>query len=171
MSSPEHKSRRRFLSGVALLPMLFGCSFSPIYGDGADSAAIGAGFAYAEPENRYEQIIYQELAFRLGTDPSSEAPLVTIKASKSTRRVGRTSPGSVLTMYEAVVSAYLTVDSRGAEAKRLLVLSRFAGASYEVSGQVAADRAAEQNASEQAARAVADSLRLLLAAACKKGEI
>ena len=49
--------------------------------------------------------------------------------------------------------------------------TRFAGASYEVSGQVVADHTAAQNAGEQAARAVADTLRLLLAAARNKGDI
>ncbi len=170
MSSPEPKTRRRFLAGMVLLPLLAGCSFSPLYG-GDTATDMGAGFAYAEPTNRYEQIIYQELAFHLGTDPSADAPLVTVDANMLSRRVGRTSPGSVLTVYEALVTANLFVDSRGQETTRLMSVTRFAGANYEISGQVAADRAAKDNASERAARAVADTLRLLLAAARKNGEI
>lgn len=171
MSLSDLMNRRRFLAFAAVLPVLTGCSFTPLYGNGASPAATGPGFAYAEPTNRYEQIIYQELAFRLGTDPSPDAKLVTISASKSTRRVGRTSPGSVLSAYEAKITASLSVWTQGKEAKSLLSISRFAGSSYEISGQVAADRAAEQNAAEQAARAVADTLRLILAAARNTGEI
>ena len=170
MSSPDRMLRRRFLALGLLLPLMSGCSFSPLYGSGGDSSG-GHGFAYAEPNSRLEQIIYQELAFRLGTDPSPDAHLVTISASQSAHRVGRTSAGSVLTTYEAVVSASLSVDEQGPDAKNLLSTSRFAGANYEISGQVVADRAAAQNAGERAARSVADTLRLILAAARNKGDI
>ncbi len=156
---------------MALLPLLSGCSFAPLYGGANSAATAGPGFAYAEPKNRYEQIIYQVLAFRLGTDTRPDASLITINASESTRRVGRTSPGSVLTAYEAVVTASMRVVSRGEDAKKLLSLRRFAGSSYEISGQVAADRAAEKNAAENAARAVADTLSLIVAAARNQGEL
>jgi hypothetical protein len=171
MSSPDPKTRRRFLAFAAVLPLLAGCSFSPLYGGDDAFAVSGRGFAYSEPANRFEQIIYQELAFRLGTDPSPDATLVTVSASKSTRRVGRTSPGSVLSAYEAKISASMSVASRGEDAKNLLSVSRFASTGYEISGQVFADRSAEQNAAEQAARSVADTLRLVLAAARNNGEI
>ena len=170
MSSPD-RVRRRLLALGLMLPLLGGCSFSPLYGGVDSSVSAGTGFAYAEPNNRYEQIIYQELAFRLGTDAGPDARLVTISASESNRRVGRTSPGSVLTAYEAVVRASMSVSAPGTDEKKLLSANRFAGASYEISGQVAADRAAEQNAAEQAARSVADTLRLILAAARNKGDI
>lgn len=170
MSSSD-RIRRRLLALGLLLPLLGGCSFSLLYGSGQTSASNEVGFAYAEPTNRYEQIIYQELAFRLGTDAGPDARLITISASMSTRRVGRTSPGSVLAAYEAVIRANLTVTSSGVDPENLLSASRFAGASYEISGQVAADRAAEQNAAEQAARAVADTLRLIVAAARNTGDI
>lgn len=170
MSSPDRPDRRRLLALALAVPMLAGCSFTPLYGNGDSSATLSKGFAYAEPTNRYEQVVYQELAFRLGTDVSAEAPLVTISVSLSGRRLGRTSPGSVLTDYEMVATATMTVDSR-IDQKRLLSATRFAGASYEVSGQVVADTSSAQNAGEQASRAVADTLRLLLAAARNKGDI
>ena len=169
MSSPETIPRRRILALALALPLLAGCSFAPLYGN--DSGNENKGFAYAEPKNRIEQIIYQDLAFRLGRDSSPDASLVTVSASQSNRRVGRTSPGSVLTAYEAVVTANLTVTTHGATPATPVTMSRFAAASYEISGQVAADNAAKADAGEKAARAVADSLRLILAAARNKGAI
>lgn len=171
MSSPNVKTRRFVLAMIAVAPLLAGCSFTPLYGDSENDGIAGSGFAYAEPTNRIEQIIYQELAFRLGKDTRPSAPLVTVSASTSERSVGRTSAGSVLTIYESVASATLSVDRREANPERVLSLSRFATASYEISGQVSADRFAVSNARENAARSVADTLRLILAAARKKGDI
>lgn len=169
MSSPDTKPRRRFLALIVALPLLAGCSFAPLYGNAP--AGTGTGFAYAEPTNRLEQIIYQELAFRLGKSDSPSAHLISVSASQSNRRVGRTSPGSVLSAYEAKVTASVNVSTRDAEPETLKSFSRFAAASYEISGQVVADNAATANAGENAARAVADSLRLILVAARNKGDI
>lgn len=177
MSSSDRVNRRRLLAALVVLPLLAGCSFTPLYGEGAVSA--GAGFAYAEPTTRLEQLIYQELAFRLGTDAGPNAPLVTVSAVEVSQRVGRTAPSAVMTAYELTVTAHLLVtrtDALGhpvfdAADKPLLDVTRFASSSYEISGQVAADRAAAQSAREQAARAVADTLRLILAAARNKGDI
>jgi hypothetical protein len=169
MSSPETTSRRRILALALALPLLAGCSFTPLHGN--NSGNQNKGFAYAEPNSRIEQIIYQELAFRLGKDSSPDASLVTISASQANRRVGRTSPGSIMTAYEAVVTANLSVTTRGDTPATPLSMSRFAAASYETSGQIAADNEAANDAGEKAARAVADSLRLILAAARNKGAI
>jgi LPS-assembly lipoprotein len=170
MSSSDRISRRRLLAAMVVLPLLSGCSFTPLYGTNS-AVETGPGFAYAEPTNRYEQIIYQELAFRLGTDNSPDATKVTVSASGSTRRVGRTSPGSVLTAYEAVITAGMKVEKPGAEDEILMNINRFASASYEISGQVVADRAATENAKEVASKSLADTLRLILSAARNKGDI
>ena len=169
MSSPDTRTRRRFLALIVTLPLLAGCSFQPLYGNAP--AVTGTGFAYAEPGNRLEQIIYQELAFRLGKSDSPNAHLIKVSASQSNRRVGRTSPGSVLSAYEAKVTASVSVTTQDDEPETLKSFSRFAAASYEISGQVAADNAATADAGNKAARAVADSLRLILVAAHNKGEI
>ena len=147
MSSPETTSRRRFLALALALPLLAGCSFTPLYAGDSDNK--NKGFAYAEPQNRIEQIIYQELAFRLGKDTSPDASLVTVSASQANRRVGRTSPGSVMTAYEAVVTANLTVTTRGDAPATPLSMSRFAAASYETSGQIAADNEAANDAGKR----------------------
>ncbi|MBU1174851.1 MAG: hypothetical protein KKH72_05560 [Alphaproteobacteria bacterium] len=160
--------RRRVLAAILVLPLLVGCSFAPLYG-GTDAVGFGAGFAYAEPTNRLEQIIYQELAFRLGTNKSADAPRVKINASQSDRRIGRTSAGSVLSAHEAVVSASLIV-TRGADGQQALSITRFTSTGFEQSGQVAADRAASETAGEKAARALADTFRLILVAASRNGE-
>lgn len=172
MSSPDLRPRRRFLALALILPLLAGCSFSPLYGNSATASATGEGFAYAKPETRLAQIVSQELSFRLGTSTAAGANQILVSATGAARRVGRTSPGSVLSLQEYTVTASVTVtDADPVEPTTLMSFSRFATASYEISGQVAADKAAERDASEKAARAVADSIRLVLAAARNRGEI
>lgn len=152
-----------FLSALALAfaaPLVSGCSFSPVYGDG--SALEDLDIRYAEPGSRLDQIVYQEFALRLGTASRVDAPLVTITTSASSRRVGRSSDGTPSTAYEAIVSgsAVLTDD----EGTKLISVSRKASAGYTTNGQLLADEQAREEATERAALALAQQLRLVFAA-------
>src|SRR5689334_20560375 len=67
---------------LALPLALSACaSFRPVYGDnglGTESIAL----AYAKPDNRLEQIVYQSLALRLGKATRTDAPLVTVSVTQ-----------------------------------------------------------------------------------------
>ncbi len=164
--------------------LLAACSFTPLYGE---NSAVGTSLdlAYAEPETRLDQIIYQDLALRLGRTRTADAPLVTVKTSRSGRRVGRTSSGSPATTYESIVTASVTVtrqlptssilteNEQVSENKEeisdkksnvLYSVSRKASATFTTNGQRLADQQAIIDADERAALAVAQTLRLLLAA-------
>ena len=166
MWSHKKAFRPAFLA-LALLAgagTLTACSFTPLYGE---QSRTTLNLAYAEPSSRLEQIIYQDLALRLGRSTALDAPLVTISASSSSRRVGRTSSGSPATTYEAIVTASVTVSAPGNEpdsVKTIYSTSRSASASYTTNGQRLADQQALEDAQERAALAVAQTIRLLLAA-------
>lgn len=151
------------VSGAATLSA---CSFTPLYGE---QAALN--LAYASPDSRLEQIIYQDLALRLGKTTTSDAPLVKITASTSSRRVGRTSSDSPATTYEATVTANVLVTKQETnastgeiETKAIYTANRKASASYTTNDQRLANQHAVEEAQERAALAVAQTIRLLLAA-------
>ena len=149
---------------VAVLPLV-GCSFVPLYGDASITAL---DLTYAEPAGRLEQIVNRELIKRLGSSASPGAALVTVSTSSSSRRVGRTGDDSPATTSEMVVTASVSVTRPDpldpTVVNTLYSVSRQAAASYTTNGQRLADQQSSQNAEEQAARAVADTLSLLLAA-------
>lgn len=151
------------ISGAATLSA---CSFTPLYGE---QAALN--LAYADPTSRLDQIIYQDLALRLGKTTTPDAPLVTVSTSTSSRRVGRTSSGSPATTYEATVTAKVSVTRQEIDVstgemttKTIYTANRKASASYTTNGQRLADQHAVEEAQERAALAVAQTIRLLLAA-------
>jgi len=164
--------------------LLSACSFTPLYGE---NSAVGTSLdlAYADPSSRLDQIIYQDLALRLGQTRSADAPLVSVSTSRSNRRVGRTSSDSPSTTYEATITATVTVTrARPAEpvmvmppakpgktaeiipakADILYTVSRKASATYSTNDQRLANQQASEEAAERAALSVAQTLRLLLAA-------
>lgn len=158
---------------------LGGCTFSPVYGDGAALNVSQLRISYAEPASRLEQIVYQDLAFRLGRGGGIGDPEIGVGISSSTRRVGRSSTASPLTTYEVVVTGTATVSEKTGEttlAKGEIVLdpkakafkpfsiTRTASAQYETSDQRLANQEATRDASERAAHALAESLRLALLA-------
>jgi LPS-assembly lipoprotein len=151
---------RAGLVGLALLlPLaLAGCSsLQPVYGDngiGAERLAL----SYAKPTTRLEQIIYQDLALSFGK--ASSGPLLTVVTSTSNRRLTRSDVSRPSTQREAVVSA--DIEVKGADGTVLFAGKRSAAASYSVDGQGLADTEAVRNAEEQAARALAETIRLTL---------
>ena len=66
------------------------CSFTPVY-SGATASQGTLELAYAKPATRLEQIVYQELALRLGSSESATAPLAMATVSAATSAIGRDS--------------------------------------------------------------------------------
>ena len=151
---------RAGLFGMALLLPLAvaGCSsLQPVYGDngiGAERIAL----SYAKPATRLEQIIYQDLALSLGK--ASGGPLLTVVTTTSSRRLTRSDVTRPSEQREALVSA--EVELKGTDGTLLFAGERSAAASYSTDGQGLADTEALRNAEEQAARALAETIRLTL---------
>lgn len=151
-----------------LLPLAFGsaalaaCSFQPVYsGRLADSSQLA--LRYGEPKNRLEQIIYNELSFRLGKSTDPATALVTVAAATGTGEPFLSETDSPLTPRETAVTATLTMAPTNPGGQPTII-TRTARAQSTRGGQVLADEAARIDAEERAARAVAESLRLALLA-------
>lgn len=151
--------RAGLLGMVLLAPLaVAGCSsLKPVYGDngiGAERVAL----SYAKPTTRLEQIIYQDLALSLGK--AAGAPLLTVMTTTSNRKLTRSDVTRPSAQRETVVSA--EIELKGTDGTVLFAGERSAAASYSVDGQGLADTEALRNAEEQAARALAETIRLTL---------
>jgi hypothetical protein len=115
--------------------------------------------SFAEPNNRLEQIVYQELGRSFASTDNVGAPEITIAVSPVGRGVTRTTVPGFATPYEMDVTGSMTIVRDG---KVVLTLTRKASASYTTTGQVIADNASSLEAAERASRALAETLRLSL---------
>jgi len=140
--------------------LLGACSFQPVYG-GTTASQSQLDLAFAKPNTRLEQIIYQDLALRLGSSASETAPLASVSvAIGSGGNTMRSANASAADFAQTSVTATLTITPRGAGAEKPLTITRTATAQYTTSGQVLADTTAATEAQERAAKAAAESLRL-----------
>lgn len=161
------------MRSVALAAILLGgatalgaCSFTPVY-SGTLASQPNLELAYAKPTTRLEQIIYQELALRIGSSESVAAPLVMTTVATSSATIGMSATANPNKPYRATVRATLTITPRDGSGKPMS-FTREASAEYTTSGQVLADTAAATDAQERAARAAAESLRLAILAALSR---
>ncbi|SFZ85084.1 hypothetical protein SAMN02983003_2374 [Devosia enhydra] len=164
--SPTTLLKALALTAALIAPLAACSSLTPVYSDGQ----IGArqmSFAYAEPRNRLEQVIYQELGLRLGktTDPS--APLIQVTASVYSRDLTLGSNPAPADAREATVTATAKVLD-GPGGRELLQVRRNASASYTENAQGLANFSARTEAEERAAKAAAESLRLALLGALSR---
>lgn len=157
------------IASLVLAPAsLAACSFQPVYsGKLAESPQLQ--LAYAEPANRLQQIIYQDLAFRLGKTTSPTAPLVSVVVSAGASAPYLSVTANPNAPYESTATATLTVTPRDGVDNEPLIITRTAKAQFTQTSQVLANQAAVTEAQERATRAVAESLRLALLAALAKG--
>jgi hypothetical protein len=154
---------------VAATAVIGGCSFSPVY-SGALAGQTNLNLAYAKPTSRLEQIIYQDLALRLGRSAAETAPLVTVSAAASGGSLGfLTATANPSKPNRVTVTATATIAVRDGTKAEPLVLTRRATAEYTTNSQVLADTSAGIEASERAAKAAAESLRLAILAALSGG--
>lgn len=173
MSLSERGLRAGLLALALIAPLaLASCtSFTPVYGDGGIVNAE-LELAYAKPTNRLEQIIYQDLALRLGKSSNPSAPLVTVKASAKSRSLP-TAGGAPVSQKQVTVTATITIATIETPAtadteavmKTIFSASRNASADYTTGSQSLANQQAAQDAQERAAKALADTVRLTIIAA------
>jgi hypothetical protein len=148
---------------LGLAAALGACSFSPVY-SGALASQPMLNLAYAKPNSRAEQVIYQELALRFGTSDASTSPLATVRVSTAAANTMLSVTANPAKSVEVTVTATLTITARDGSAAPTQTYTRFATAGYTRSGQVLADNAAAAEAIDRAAKAAAESLRLAVLA-------
>lgn len=139
---------------------LAACSgFTPVYGPGGIYAAKVA-LVYDTPSNQLEQIIYEDLALKLGKATGS-APKLTVTVSRNANGLTSNAVSSLPNRpYEMVVKASVKlVDVNG---KVLFQGSRSASAGYTTDSQVLANSEAADEAARRAAKSLADTIRLTL---------
>jgi hypothetical protein len=155
------KALRGSLAAASLLfaaATLGGCSFAPVYGGTSAARAEQLALAFARPNNRLEQIIYQELGESFGSSgaPDSRAASLVVGTQYADAALSQTA--NPFKPIEVTVTATLTIAA--ASGGQPVVITRAATASYTRDDQVLADRAAMTEATERAARSTAESLRL-----------
>ena len=157
------------LAGILLgTAMALGaCSFQPVY-SGALASQPLLDLAYAKPNSRLEQVIYQELALRLGSSEAETAPLAVVSASSSAADLALSSTANPSKPQDVTVTATLTITRRDGTTVAPLTFTRRATANYTRNGQVLADNAAAAEAAERAAKAAAESLRLAVLASLSR---
>tara|TARA_R110002124_G_scaffold109676_12_gene262870 strand:+ start:9498 stop:10004 length:507 start_codon:yes stop_codon:yes gene_type:complete len=162
-------SRRSLLAGLVLSAAiaLGGCSFTPVY-SGATGGQTALAMAYAEPTDRLQQVIYQELTARLGRSEAPTAPLASLEVTSSAGDMVVTTTTNPAKPMKFTVTANLTITARDGSQTPPRSFTRTATANYTRSSQVLGDSAAAQEAGERAARSVAESLRLALLAAATR---
>jgi LPS-assembly lipoprotein len=148
---------------LSVAPVLSACSgLTPVYGPGAASAQQ-VGLIYAKPSNRFEQIVYEDLALKLGK-ASGPAPTLSVDVTALSRDLtsqvdplATTQPS--IQRQEQVNAAIRLTDVNG---KVLFSGMRSATADFTANSQGLATDRAETDAAVRAAHAVADTIRLTL---------
>jgi hypothetical protein len=149
------------LAVTLALPVLSACStVRPLYGE----ATTRYLFSYAAPASRLDQIIYSELRLKLG--PQSDSPdayQVAVSTTPGYRGLTKSNVARPFSTSEASVTASVSVTAPDGT----LVFSgtRFQTAIYTGAGQALADSTAASEASDRAARSLADTIRLLIVGA------
>ena len=166
MSLSKLKPLALIVSLALVSTSLAACAFQPVY---SGKLAENLQLAYAEPTTRLEQIVYQELSFRLGKTTSPKAPLVAVAVSASSSTPYLSVTANPNKPYEATATATLTVTPRDGVDEKSITITRTAKAQFTQTGQVLANEAALIEAQERATRAAAESLRLALLAALGRG--
>ena len=138
------------LSRVMLLGLtLASCSVAPVYFNQSGSAQ---NLIFAQPNSRLEQIVYSDLIGYFGQSRQSNARLVSIRVSSSPITPGSGSIG---------LSGTISVTEPD-QLDSLFSGVRTASATYISSNQRLANQQAANEASERAAHALAQTIRVTL---------
>jgi hypothetical protein len=152
---------------LAAVPWLGACTLTPVY-SGRLAESPDLNLAFAKPATRLDQIIYQELSLRFGSSDSETAPLASVVTSVSTVALVNTVTANPNKTYEVTVAATLTISRRDGTNERPIVVTRQATANYQLGVQILNDNSASIEATERAAKAAAESLRLAVLAALSR---
>lgn len=161
MWSPKVALRSALIAlGLSGALVLAGCTgLTPVYGE-RTLATEKQAFRYAEPTNRLEQVIYQELVLRFGRSADPSRPVVKITTTGTDDDLTRSDVLRPSEARQATVTAVIEVT--GGDGQMLLKTTRSAAAPYMTDSQALAASEAEKAAYEQAARALAETIRLTL---------
>lgn len=152
---------------LAGMPWLAACTLTPVY-SGRLAENPDLDLAFAKPASRLDQIVYQELSLRFGSSDSDTAPLASVVTSPATVTLVNTATANPNTTSEVTVTATLTITRRDGSDVDPVVLTRQATANYQTGAQILNDSSAYIDASERAAKAAAESLRLAILAALSR---
>jgi hypothetical protein len=142
-----------------LVPLtLTACTgFRPVYGDPAVVQQVE--LFYGSPANHYEQIVYEDLALRLGkATPGAEAPKLYVALRLSSKYLTSNTVGAYDKPRRMTVTARITLI--GADGKSLFRGFRSESADFTTSQQVLGTDQAAADAAERASHALADGIRL-----------
>ena len=163
-------SRVRIAAVVLLLAtgaMLSACSGpTPVYGPGGVTQEQVA-LLYAKPSNRVEQVIYEDLALKLGK-ASGNAPTLALNVTTLSRDLTSaqsTTDFPSVQKQEEVTAAIRLTDVNGTV---LFSGMRSATADYTTNSQGLASDRAQSDATIRAAHALAETIRLTLLGALGK---
>lgn len=149
-------------AAMSLTLALSGCTgLTPVYGEhglGAERIAL----SYGDPASRLDQIVYQELSLRFGADAGPGAPHVQVSTSAGLGIITRSQReiAAIATQEVTVTATAVITDPNGKVAP--IVLTRRASAQFTTNNQTLANSSAATEASERAAKAAAESLRLAI---------
>jgi hypothetical protein len=138
---------------------LSGCTgFAPVYSTAGPTASTIA-VRYGSPASRLDQIVYADLALRLGP-ATGNAPLVTVRTRARYSSLTSDLVTTAQVPHRVTLPGALRItDAKG---KVLFSGSRVVTADYNTDAQVLANSQAASDAAERAAHLLADSLRLTI---------
>ncbi len=131
--------------------ILAACTFSPVYSN-QDQTKTAFNLEFASANSRLEQIVYSELAASFPSSSAIKENLVEVTVSSSSLTPG---------IRSVTLTGKITVTNIES-AKIIYTGSRTASASYGPSPQYLGSQQAANEASERAARELAQTIRLTL---------
>jgi hypothetical protein len=151
---------------LALAPALSACTgFTPVYGDnGLGNQRVDV--RYGHPHTRLEQIVYQDLALKLGKSDSPDAPMVTVGVTAVLPVTDTTTVTTTVAASQVTVTAIVSVV--GADGKSLFQGSRSVVEDFVKGNQAFANQQAAKGAAERGARELSETIRLQVIAALLK---
>jgi hypothetical protein len=120
------------------------------------------------PNNRLEQVIYQDLALKLGKSTAEHVPTVLITASASVPTTDTTTSTLSVSDRQTTVTAIVSVID--ADGRPLFQGSRSVTQDFVNGGQAFANQEAVKEAGERGAKFLAETIRLQVIAALNKAK-